>query len=959
MDSLNLSSLLYRAASDAPDRGITSYGADNQGIPVHISYSTLLRRATDISSKIRAIKDIKDGSVVLLHFEDTLESIIWFWSTILAGYLPALSPPFSLDEKQHRKHTDHLYEMLEHPVVITHSKYISKFSGSIGLSTYATTDILSLETSNRVDEISISSRGTNRTAILMLTSGSTGYAKAVCLRNDQILNAIEGKINRHKTSADDVFLNWINFDHVANLTELHLHALYLQANQVHVAGSRLLARPIEYLEIIHRHRASFTFAPNFFLSSLSQAIEETDWWEKSPLNLSCIRTITSGGEALVVKSCETLILQLGRYGCPSTVLVPGFGMTETCAGVIHNTSFPVYDKDNGLEFASLGTCHMGISMRVVNEQGVICPPNSVGHLQLRGSSVFSEYFNNPSSTIAAFAEGGWFITGDMAMVDSAGMLRLVGRSKDVVNINGIKYPLISLVAALEDARILGMTSSYTVVFDYRPPNQETESLVILYLPAYRAGDSKSRADTDDSISRTMLLNCGARPYAIIPLDTTLLQKTSLGKLPTAKLRTGFERGHFDAALNVHRAAIAEYQSSQCKFELPMSETERLIQQTMASVLEIEPSELRIGDGLFDRGISSMHLIRLKKQLQDVFGIVDIPMVTLLTNGSIRSLAHALTSLPAEEASSKLSSSPSSSPSTSSLDTPPLVGVSEAYNPVVTLRKEGSGTPLWLVHPGAGEILVYLQLASFFTDRPVYAIRARGFDGEPFFETLDECISTYVSHIKRVQPSGPYAVVGYSFGGMFAFEISKRLNKLARNKGQDGVRFLGVLNLPPHVRQRIRQLNMVTAVLTLSLFLGLLTDDDPKAFDTNIGNMDYSTVLDEVLRRAPVGRMTELDIDRAKLLRWAEVSNALHALAWNYEPNGEVDVMDVFCAVPLKAVAKNKVEWKEKQLSRWAEFVDENGVEFHDVRGEHFSMIGSKYVGSFQSKLKEVMRKRGV
>ena len=280
-------------------------------------------------------------------------------------------------------------------------------------------------------------------------------------------------------------------------------------------------------------------------------------------------------------------------------------------------------------------------------------------------------------------------------------------------------------------------------------------------------------------------------------------------------------------------------------------------------------------------------------------------------------------------------------------------------PVVTFRKTGPGAPLWLVHPGAGEILVYLQLTSFFTDRPVYALRARGFDGEPFFETLEECIDTYVTHIKRVQPHGPYAVVGYSFGGMFAFEIAKRLDDMARADGGEGVRFLGVLNLPPHVKQRIRQLNMVTAVLTLALFLQLVPDDDPEAFDPNIHNMSYMDVLEEVFRRAPQDRIRELDINHEKLLRWAEVSNALHALAWDYEPSGCVESMDVFCAVPLRAVAKSKQEWREKQLVRWNDFVGKRGVNFHDVAGEHFSMIGSEHVGTFQMKLKEVMRARGV
>lgn len=76
-------------------------------------------------------------------------------------------------------------------------------------------------------------------------------------------------------------------------------------------------------------------------------------------------------------------------------------MTETCAGVIHNLSFPVYDREVGLEFASLGTCHDGVLLRVVDDEDVVCPTGVTGQLQLSGPSVFTEYFSNMSATGAA------------------------------------------------------------------------------------------------------------------------------------------------------------------------------------------------------------------------------------------------------------------------------------------------------------------------------------------------------------------------------------------------------------------------------------------------------------------------------------------------------------------------------------------------------------------------------
>ena len=63
----------------------------------------------------------------------------------------------------------------------------------------------------------------------MLTSGSTGNSKAVALRHSNLLSSIRGKSKHHGTTPRSQFLNWIAFDHVACVTEIHLHALELNA----------------------------------------------------------------------------------------------------------------------------------------------------------------------------------------------------------------------------------------------------------------------------------------------------------------------------------------------------------------------------------------------------------------------------------------------------------------------------------------------------------------------------------------------------------------------------------------------------------------------------------------------------------------------------------------------------------------------------------------------------------
>jgi acyl-coenzyme A synthetase/AMP-(fatty) acid ligase len=134
-------------------------------------------------------------------------------------------------------------------------------------------------------------------AILMLTSGSTGNPKAVCLQHGQILSSIRGKSIHHETARDDIFLNWTGLDHVANLTEIHLHAISLAAQQVHIQGSDVLTNPMCFLEKINSHRVTYTFAPNFFLAALVRSFESLNGTHSMPsLNSNNTSTLSKNGD---------------------------------------------------------------------------------------------------------------------------------------------------------------------------------------------------------------------------------------------------------------------------------------------------------------------------------------------------------------------------------------------------------------------------------------------------------------------------------------------------------------------------------------------------------------------------------------------------------------------------------------------------------------------------------------
>lgn len=764
-------------------------------------------------------------------------------------------------------------------------------------------------------------------AIFMLTSGSSGNAKAVCLRHGQLLTALQGKSKHHGTTPDDNFLNWIGMDHVANLSEVHLHAMSLGAEQVHVQAADLLEKPLSFLSIMHKHRVGYTFAPNFFLAALRRQLEEINGsvFEARYFDLSSLKALISGGEANVVETCAALTDQMRQYNIKGDVIRPGFGMTETCAGSIYGKTCPTYDLKNSLEFTSLGTCIPGLEMRVITTDGIEARPNEIGELQLYGPVVFKGYFNNSQATKESFTDDGWFITGDRALKDSEGNLQLAGRAKESIIINGVKYFPHELETALEEAEIPGTTPSYNVVFPHRPKGSDTETLCVVYLPTYDPQDAKARTQATDAITKVTSMTCGVRPHETIPLELSHLPKSSLGKISRAKVRAAFESGTYLDIQNVNNQAIKTYRIAQR--EGPANPTEELILALFVRRFNLPADEVGVGSSLFELGVSSIDLISFKQQLQDELKLEEeIPLILVLTNPTIRGMTEALKSM--------------SGP--------------QEYNPVVTLQKQGTKAPLWLVHPGVGEVLVFLNLAKYITDRPVYALRARGFnEGEKYFESIAETVGIYHQHMKSVQPSGPYAIAGYSFGSMLAFEISKVLESQG-----DEVRFMGCFNLPPHIKMRMNQLDWIEVVLNLSYFLDLMTEEHAVEISPAMHKLQNEEVLDYIMDMAPVARLTELSLDRKKLATWASLAHAMQYAARDYDPSGSIATMDIFYAIPLKQVAKNKQDWVTNHLSKWSDYIREP-PRFHEVNGAHYTMMGPEYVLTFQKTLQTVMADRGL
>ncbi|OTB05023.1 hypothetical protein M426DRAFT_73145 [Hypoxylon sp. CI-4A] len=862
----------------------------------------------------------------LLYFGTHRDNIRWFWAVLAAGGVPCIAPPFVNDVRLRRDHVAHLIDLLDNPIILTTQALSSAFEchGSANIQTIET-----LATENELISEAPSSPNNDDLAVLMLTSGSTGNAKAVCLSNEQILQAASGKSLHSGTSGQDVFLNWVGLDHVANLVEIHIHAMLLSAEQVHVQANDLLNDPLLLPGIIHQQRVTITFAPNFFLDLLATKITEADPELRNPgqLDLSCLRYLFSGGEANVVKTAVKLTGLLQVYGAKGEFICPGYGLTESCAGLTWGFNCPSYDVKSGNEFTSVGTPIPGGMIRIVDSEGVQVSPGVIGDLQLSGSVIFKGYYKNEEATKSAFTKDGWFVTGDRARIDSGGQLHIVGRIKETININGVKYFCSEVETAIDQAKIPGVDPSLTLVFPHRPQGASTEEYCIVYRSTEEDPTGQSRADIADAMGRLSSTITNRKPFAIIPLPESAFNKSSLGKISRARLRSAFEAGDFQAADESNKELIHAFRIA--NRDAPANPTEELVLKLTCEILGLEQEEVSVTTNIFHLGFTSLDINTYVFRLQRALGLHDkLSLADVLRRPTIRSICGIVDD--------------SRDPN-------------DTYDPVVTLQPNGSKTPLWIVHPASGNVLVFIPLSRYLSDRPVYGLRARGVRfGEKFFESIPEMATVYFNAVKRTQPEGPYAIAGYSLGSSIAFEVAKLL--VANG---DEVRFVGALDSPPHIAPLVGNLTWSAALVMVSFFLELIPEKYSNDIIPRLWNEPPDSALNFILENADPARLDVLQLDRAGLARIADIAHNFGGTARNYEPAGSVPTMDVFVVDPLLSVTEGgRQDWHDRFLSQWKDFVTRD-LKFHQCSGSHADMLNPKHVRSFQRILRDILTSRGL
>ncbi|WP_030265228.1 non-ribosomal peptide synthetase [Streptomyces violens] len=909
----HLADLLLRAAEQHPGNGLQYCLTDDPAESRLQPYPALLDEARLILAGLRA-RGAEPGRKVALLLERPDDFLPAFWACLLGGMTACPLVPLRNDQERWSAQLAHVNALLDGPLLVTTARLRDELPEVPGLEVAVLKELTAHLGAVGPADVEMAEARPTDVALMVLTSGSTGNSKAVLLTHANLLASMAAKADTQGLTSADITLNWISYDHVAALLEAHLLPLSVGANQLQTTPDTILGDPVRFLRLIDAHRVTMTFTPNFLLGLINQALDQQP--DSVPddlsLDLSSLHHIVSGGEANLVTTGVAFLDRLAKYGLARDVLWPAFGMTETCAGSIYNREFP--EGDLGAEFAAVGRPVTGLTIRITAEDDAerVLADGEIGEVQLTGPMITGGYFNNAPATKDAFSADGWFRTGDLGrLVD--GRLTLVGRSKDSIIVNGVNYFSHELEALLED--LDGVRKSYVAAFPTRPEGNDTEQLVVAFATTLAPDDEAGLHRLLIAMRNSIVMAWGFRPALLLPLPADAFPKTSLGKIQRSLMRKRLEAGDY----TTQRASVDDVVTRHLGgYTAPEGETEQALAEIYAELFDLAPDTVSATASFFDLGGTSLDILRMKRLLGSRLGAVDLPVLAILTAPSVRELAKRLTV--------RENADPA------------------AYDPIVPLQTSGDKTPLFCVHPGVGEVLVFVNLAKYFVqERPFYALRARGFNpGERPFESFDEMARTYAAAIREKQPHGPYALAGYSFGSAVAFEIAKILEAEGER-----VDFLGSFNLPPHIKYRMDELDYIETAVNLAMFLELVSKQQAAELPAQLRPFGKDEQLKHLFDIAPPERLAELDLDLARFTAWADLADGLTGLGRTYRPSGDVRRMSVFYAIPLRGT---KEDWLNNELRRWDEHTREQN-RYLDVPGEHYTLMGPQHVAAFQTILR--------
>jgi amino acid adenylation domain-containing protein len=561
-------------------------------------------------------------------------------------------------------------------------------------------------------------------AYVMYTSGSTGRPKGVMVRHRNVINfftAMDQHLTLEPSGEPDeegpgvwLAVTSISFD----ISVLELLWTLARGFRVILQEKISLAAPSQVLEGGSAPKDGYSLPEQIFRHGVTHL-------QCTPSLARMIVNSPGGPQALgtlqkLLVGGEALPMSLAKelHRAGPKEIWNMYGPTETTVW----STMQKLDRDD--EAISIGHPVANTWVQVLGEDRKPAAIGVPGELYIGGAGVARGYLNDPDLTSQRFVEAGsmgyeglCYRTGDLVRWLPDGRLEFLGRLDHQVKIRGHRVELGEVEAAL--SKHPDVREAIVAAVD----DPHDDKTLVAYLTKRSAGLSAAE------LRRFLQPHLPAHmvPGAFVFLDAFPLTpngKVDRGALPTV----------WSASTHITVS--------------PADEIEARLADLWCYALGL--SSIDVDADYFDLGGHSLMAVRLLCEINREFK-TELPLGTLLDAPTIRKMVETIRS----------------------------VGVRGVGSPVVPIQRTGSKSPLFCIGPLNGEVLLFRNLAlELGQDQPMFGLQPFGLNrSATALLQVEDIASYYIEQIDAMQ-SGPYALLGYSFGGVVAVEMAQQLSARA-------------------------------------------------------------------------------------------------------------------------------------------------------------------------------------
>ncbi|MDA1656359.1 non-ribosomal peptide synthetase [Bacillus cereus group sp. TH150LC] len=571
-------------------------------------------------------------------------------------------------------------------------------------------------------------------AYVIYTSGTTGDPKGVMVQHNSLSSIANSWFNEFGLNELDV--------RILQIASPSFDVFTGDLIKVLVSGGTLFVCPDDF-------RIDFSKLYNLIRKNDINVLESTpmliipfmEYVYENQLDIGCLKLLIIGSDKLPAHEYKWLIEKFGNY----IQIVNSYGVTEA---TIDSSYYQFKKEKKSLsQFTNtpIGKPLSNTSFYILNKHLHLQPRGVVGELFIGGRGVSKGYLQNSDLTSQKFIQNPFntvekiYKTGDLARWNDDGDVEIIGRTDDQVKLRGYRIELGEIEEALQKSQFV--QDSAVIIQNGR--------LVAFIVPC-------------ENYNRSNMLHikeCLKQSLPNFMVPSVIVEIESIPQTPNGKI----DRKHLQNTNTIS----ASNSSGKNKFEiltesLPRTILEYEIQQMWKEVLGI--NNIRLMDNFFDIGGHSLLLVQLLAKIRKKYK-VDIPLPSFYSNATIEDLSSII--------NGKINL--------------------ETGSPLTCIQSKGSKTPIFVFHQIGGYWFRYLELIQQLgNEHPIYGLSISNPYGD--YDNLIDIAFYYIKEIKKVQPEGPYILLGHSLGGNIAFEIGLQLQEIGEKIG-----FLALLDtyLPPY------------------------------------------------------------------------------------------------------------------------------------------------------------------